>query len=311
MRHKLPEIDVIITVYKPDKKFRYLLMGLHSQTLPPSRIILLNTGKMHWRREWIKGIPEAEVHHVREHEYDHGGTRCMGAELSTAPYMIFMTQDAVPADERLLSRLYHAMEDTQVAVAYARQLPSPGSNPVDAYIRNYNYPKESRKKIKKDIETLGIKAFFCSDVCAIYRKTDYLMLGGFPRRAIFNEDMIFAKKALDSGKAVYYAADARVYHSHNYTGMQQLRRTFDLAVSQKQNPQTFANISSETEGARMVKKTAVYLIKTRRWYLLPSLLISSIAKYTGYLLGSHYDRMPEQMLMYFTSNKNFWWRERE
>ncbi len=311
MRHKPPEIDVIITVYKPDKKFRHLLIGLHQQTLPPSRIILINTGRRYWRKEWIKGIPEAEVYHVRENEYDHGGTRCMGAELSTAAFMVFMTQDAVPADERLLSRLYHAMKDTQVAVAYARQLPNSGSNPVDAYIRRYNYPKESRKKTKKDMNTLGIKAFFCSDVCAIYRKTEYLLLGGFPKRAIFNEDMIFARKALDAGKAVYYAADAKVYHSHQDTAMQQLRRNFDLAVSQKQNPQVFAGISSETEGIRMVKSAAAHLIKTNQGHLLPYLLLSSAAKYTGYLLGSHYEKMPEKLIRVLTGNKYFWWKQRK
>ncbi len=306
MRHKQPEIDVIITVYKPDKKFRHLLVGLHRQILPPSRIILLNTGRQHWRKEWIKDIPEAEVYHIRECEYDHGGTRCMGAELSTAEYMVFMTQDAVPADERLLSRMYYAMKDPQIAVAYARQLPNLGSSPVDAYTRSFNYPKESVKKTKKEIETLGIKAFFCSDVCAIYRRSDYLLLGGFPRSAIFNEDMIFARKALDAGKAVYYAADARVYHSHNYTSMQQLRRNFDLAVSQEQNPQTFAGISSETEGIRMVKATAEYLIKTKRWYLIPSLFLNSIAKYTGYQLGRHYKRIPRRWILHLTNNKNYW-----
>ncbi len=31
--------------------------------------------------------------------------------------------------------------------------------------------------------------------------------------------MIFAAKAMKNGYAVYYAADARVIHSHNYTAV--------------------------------------------------------------------------------------------
>ncbi len=302
----IPEIDVIITVYKPDKKFPQLLQKLHHQVLPPHRIILINTEERYWQEEWRKGIPEAEVFHVKESEYDHGGTRNMGAELSDAEYMVFMTQDAVPADENLLDQLYQAMQDTQVAVAYARQLPNPDCNPIDSYTRSFNYPENSRKKTKDDIKTMGIKAFLCSDVCAMYRKADYVKLGGFPKRAIFNEDMIFARKVLESEKAVYYAGGAKVYHSHNYTNMQQLRRNFDLAVSQKQNPDTFEGIVSESEGIRMVKSTAKHLIQTGKWYLVPKLVMNSAAKYTGFLLGRHYERLPKRLVLYMTGNKNYW-----
>lgn len=305
-RENIPGIDVIITVYKPDEKFRRLLCGLHNQTLPPARIILINTERQYWREEWIKGIPEAEVYHIKAEEYDHGGTRRMGAELSTAEYMVFMTQDAVPADARLLENLYQAMLDAEVAVAYARQLANPDCNPIDAYTRSFNYPAESRKKTKADMETMGIKAFFCSDVCAIYRKSDYLQLGGFAERTIFNEDAIFARKVLEAGRSVYYAAAARVYHSHNYTNMQQFRRNFDLAVSQAQNPQTFEGIKSESEGIRMVKAAAGHLLQIGKWYLLPRLVLNSAAKYTGYFLGRRYSRLPNRLVLFCTGNRNYW-----
>lgn len=305
-RETIPQIDVIITVYKPDEKFRLLLLGLQNQTLPPARILLINTGRQYWREEWIEGIAKAEVHHIRAAEYDHGGTRRMGAELSSAEYMVFMTQDAVPADERLLENLLQVMQDTQVAVAYARQLAYPDCNPIDAYTRSFNYPARSCKKTKADMESMGIKAFFCSDVCAIYRKSDYEQLGGFVEKTIFNEDAIFAKKALEAGKSVYYAAAARVYHSHNYTNMQQLRRNFDLAVSQMQNPQTFVGIKSESEGIRMVKAAAKHLLRSGKWYLLPRLALNSAAKYMGYLLGRRYEKLPRRLVLFCTGNRNYW-----
>ncbi|MBO5278799.1 MAG: glycosyltransferase family 2 protein [Lachnospiraceae bacterium] len=305
-RESMPQIDVIITVYKPDEKLRQLLCGLHHQTLLPSRIILINTEVQYWKEEWIEGIPEAEVHHIKAAEFDHGGTRRMAAELSNSEYMVVMTQDAVPADEKLLEKLYQAMQDEDVAVAYARQLANPDCNPIDAYTRSFNYPQDSRKKTKADMESMGIKTFFCSDVCAIYRKKDYLQLGGFVEKTIFNEDAIFARKVLEAGKSVYYAAAARVYHSHNYTNMQQFRRNFDLAVSQTQNPQTFAGIPSESEGIRMVRATADHLLRNGKWYLLPKLVLNSAAKYAGYLLGRRYNRLPRGLVLFCTSNRNYW-----
>ena len=50
-------------------------------------------------------------------------------------------------------------------------------------------------KTLEDLEGMGVKAFFCSNVCAAYRRDIYDELGGFVRRAIFNEDMIYAAGA--------------------------------------------------------------------------------------------------------------------
>ena len=79
-------------------------------------------------------------------------------------------------------------------------------------------------------------------------------------RRFFNEDMIFAGKRIYAGDKVAYVAEAKVIHSHNYTGRQQFHRNFELAVSQAQHPEVFEGVPSEGEGIRMVKATAKYLV---------------------------------------------------
>ena len=79
------------------------------------------------------------------------------------------------------------------------------------------------------------------------------------RHTIFNEDMIFAARLIQSGRAVAYCAQARVIHSHNYSSIQQFHRNFDLGVSQADHPEVFDCVKSESEGIRMVKQTAGYL----------------------------------------------------
>lgn len=144
-------------------------------------------------------------------------------------------------------------------MAYARQLPREDSTPVESYTREFNYPAKSRIKSAADLDSLGIKTFFCSNVCAAYRREIYEELGGFVRHTIFNEDMIYAAKAVEAGYSVAYAADAQVVHSHNYTNGQQFHRNFDLGVSQAEHPEIFAAYPSESEGKRMVKDVTVYL----------------------------------------------------
>ena len=80
------------------------------------------------------------------------------------------------------------------------------------------------------------------------RREIYEELGGFVRHTIFNEDMIYAAKAVEAGYSVAYAADAQVVHSHNYTNGQQFHRNFDLGVSQAEHPEIFAAYPSESEG---------------------------------------------------------------
>lgn len=81
-------------------------------------------------------------------------------------------------------------------MAYARQLPKNDCHIVEQYTRQFNYPEQSRVNTKADIPTLGIKTFFCSDVCAAYRRDLFEELGGFESPVIFNEDMFFAANAM-------------------------------------------------------------------------------------------------------------------
>ena len=88
-------------------------------------------------------------------------------------------------------------------------------------------------------------------MCAAYDREVYQKMGGFTERAIFNEDMIYAGTMVQNGYTVVYAADARVYHSHNYSGRQQFHRNFDLGVSQAEHPEIFEGVPSEGEGIRL------------------------------------------------------------
>lgn len=299
-------VDVIIPVYRPDASFRTVLQRLERQSVRPNRIILINTEKRFWRSELSAGLERVEVYHITKEEFDHAGTRRMGAELSKAAFMLFLTQDAVPTDNRLIERLLKAFQKKGVVAAFARQLPKLECNPIERYTRKFNYPASSFIREKADIETLGIRAYFFSDVCAIYRKADYLELGGFVKRAIFNEDMLFAAKALANGRKIAYVATAKVYHSHNYGAIQYLKRNFDLGVSQAEHPEVFSQISSEKEGIALIKETARYLWNTKKGYYIPKLIRNSGFKWLGYKLGKNYRRLSKRMIQKLTLNPTYW-----
>ena len=301
------KVDVIIPAYHPGKEFSTLIERLTKQTFPIHRIIVMNTEETYWNKELEEKFSILEVHHLKKQEFDHGATRACAAELSDADVMVFMTQDALPADKSLIENLVKALtEDEKTGAAYARQLPNENCSFVEKYTRSFNYPDRSAVKTKDDLPVYGIKTFFCSNVCAAYKRDIYQKLGGFVRKAIFNEDMIYAGRLIQEGYAVAYAADAKVIHSHNYSCMQQFHRNFDLAVSQKDHPEIFAGISSESEGIRLVISTVKYLLKNKKGMEIPGLIVQSGCKFLGYKLGLHYEKLPEWLVLRCTMNKTYW-----
>lgn len=299
-------VDVIIPVYKPDRAFPELMRRLQRQTHKVNKIILMNTEEKYWNPDCISGYDNVEVYHLKKAEFDHGGTRRRAAEMSDAAYMVFMTQDAMPKDSRLIENLLKEFEKERVKAVYARQLPARDCRILEQYTRTFNYPEKSFVKGKEDLQQLGIKTYFCSNVCAAYEKETYEALGGFVDRAIFNEDMIYAAGLIQSGYRIAYASDARVVHSHNYNCRQQFHRNFDLGVSQAEHPEIFEGIPSEGEGMKLVKKSAVYAIKIGRPDLWIPLFFQSAFKYLGYLMGKNYRKLPRRVILFCTMSKDYW-----
>ena len=285
----------------------------------------------------IGQYPFVRITHIRREEFDHGGTRNRGFRMcGGAEYVLTMTQDAVPADEELIGRLLAALQmdprtvssrdagepswktsgedgaenaaapEGTIAVAYARQLPNADALAEERLSREFNYPAQSRIKSEADRGELGIKTYFCSNVCAIYRMDIWRELNGFPERAIFNEDMIYACKALRAGYRTYYAAQAQVYHSHNYTASQQFHRNFDLGVSQAQNPQVFGGLTSEGEGVSYVKAVIGRMMAEHEALRVPGFVWRCAARLAGYRLGKAYERLPKSWAAAFSSNKGYW-----
>ena len=162
------KIDVIIPVYRPTEKLHKVLYRLCRQTHLPEQIILLHT------RDGIKldvsvckdRVSVTEIP-ILEKEFDHGRTREQRIWMSDADIVVMMTQDAVPADPFLLEKLSEVLNEHPDAVAaYARQIPDQNCGLLEKYTRVFNYPPKSQIKSQKALPKLGIKTYFCSNVCA-------------------------------------------------------------------------------------------------------------------------------------------------
>ena len=301
------KVDAVIPAYKPGHDLRELVEKLLDQTVRLGRIIIINTDREFFDEKEYLIAPVVEVVHITRHEFDHAGTRDMGLRMSDADYVLFMTMDAIPKDNYLVEKLLSGFRRADnIAVSYARQLPKKDCNRIEQITREFNYPAQSRVQTSDDIKELGIKAYFCSDVCAMYDTSIYRSLGGFKAPAIFNEDMVYAAGALDAGYAVSYCADALVYHSHNYTGRQYYRRNFDLGVSQADHPEIFERFNVKGTGMQLVRKSLAQICRRGTPADIIRLVYYSGMKYLGFRKGKNYHKLSLESCLKHTSDKEYW-----
>lgn len=305
--------DVIIPTYKPDDRLVNIINALKKQTCPPRKVILVNTDTDDYEGlEKLNGYDKIadviKLLHISIEEFDHGYSRNKGAAVSDADYLLYMTQDAIPFDKCLIEKLQKAFTDEKVASCYARQVIGEDASLAEEFSRQFNYPDTSSVKSLDDKSRLGIKTYFCSNACAMYKRDIFMSLGMFPENMIFNEDMVFAHKVIESGYKIAYAADAKVIHYHNYTSMQQFHRNFDLAVSQAMHKEVFESVSSEAEGSSYAKSALKYFKeKGKILYFIPFAFTCGCRLF-GYKLGKKYDKLPRSFVLWCTMSPNFFIR---
>lgn len=278
------KISLIIPTLNAGEAIGALLSALRAQTLPPDEIIVVDSASEDETRAVAEAAGATVIPMARE-DFDHGGTRHMALERSSGDVVIFMTQDAMPADAHAIENLLAPLRDPRVAAVGGRQLPKADTRPFEALVRLHSYPEESRVWGAEAVETMGVRAFMISDVFAAYRRTAYERTGGFDHPIMTNEDMLMAQKLLAAGYRIAYAGDARVLHAHNLTLAQQYRRNYIVGRTMKRYEARFCHVQEMGTGVTLAKDVLRRLL--RRGQLLEALrfALDCAARLAGNRMG--------------------------
>ena len=300
------KLSVIIPTLNAEEYLPDLLERLSSQTVSDKEIIIIDS-ESDDRTVEIASSFNVRVQSIPRKDFNHGGSRNMAARTALGDFLVFLTQDVLPVDDFLLGNLLSPLKkDSEIAMSYGRQVAYEGSRAIEKFIRGFNYPEKSRTRDKKDIENLGVKTFFCSNACALYRKETFWELGGFSDDTIMNEDMEFVYRAVVSGHRVHYAADAQVLHSHDYTLLEQFRRYVDIGVFFANNKKLSSCVRNESEGMQYILQASRYLMKSKEYKELVYLCLDSFARFLGYRLGLHHMMFSPKVMRRISMNKNYW-----
>ena len=285
-------ISVIIPTRNAENYIQNLIETLIKQTVNIDEIIVIDSESQDKTREICEKYDLIKFIPIKKSEFDHGGTRNRAAKEAKGDILVFMTQDAYPESETYIEELIKPLGKDNIVASYGRQNPRKNAGSIEKFARYFNYGENDIIKSKEDIEKLGVKTFFLSNVCSAFLTSEFWGVDGFPEKTIMNEDMIISSKLIMNGKKVIYAAKAAVIHSHEYTYIQQFKRNFDVGVVFTDSSGYFEGIKSESEGFKFVKSAINYLVKNKEVYLIPHLIIESGFKFMGYKLGQNYRKIP-------------------
>lgn len=302
----MKKIQVIIPIYKPDHKLIELLKKIKEQSIEDIPLLIIDSGSNDEYKSEIKNM-NCLVKKIDVKTFNHGGTRQMGADMfPDKDIYIFLTQDAILANEKSIENIVKVFDNFNIGCAYGRQLPHKDANLFSSYARLFNYKDKSYIYSINDKEKYGIKTAFNSNSFAAYRRKALNEIGGFPIDTILSEDMYVAAKMLLNKWSVAYCSDAMVYHSHNYTIWQEFKRYFDIGVFHSRESwikDTFGG--AEGEGKKYIISEFKYLIK-RNIVLIFPMIIRDIVKFLGFRLGMKERFINKHIKRKISMTKNFW-----
>lgn len=195
--------------------------------------------------------------HLDKSEYSHGGTRQMAAEVSEGEIMVYLSQDAVPANPHWLAEMVapFALNDKIVAVL-GRQEPRQICFPAMKYdIRAVFNEQGSSDAItlwtRTNPDQLGhyTKESFYSDVCSAAPREFLVNTIGY-RPVRYSEDYEYGKDVLDAGYIKAYNGKAVVEHSNDVLLSEYKKRIFDETYNVRVN-----------SGARESHLSVLYITK--------------------------------------------------
>lgn len=181
----------------------------------------------------------ADVIEIPSHSFSHGETRNLLMRRSQGDHVAFLTQDSVPADRRWLDHLLQAFSlAPDVGLAFGPYRPRDDASPMVArelteWFQSFSpdgAPRIDRiaapERSAPARALLGPRGFF-TDANGCLSRTAWEAV---PFREVpYAEDHVLAHDMLRTGYAKVYEPRAAVIHSHDYSSLDWLRRSFDEA----------------------------------------------------------------------------------
>lgn len=225
------KVSVVIPTNSDENTLGYLFSKIMSQNgMKGLEIILVNSGKHDLSS--LQKLSNVKLIYISPEEFNHGTTRNLGASKAEGDFVLFQTDDAIPANKNLYYELCKELdENPQCGCVSPKQIPRSDADLISKYIisNHIKFIKKHSTKIKPNsFDNLSNEqkraVSQIDDVCACYRKT---VFSKYQYSHIqFGEDIELGVRLVKDGFEISNLFTNGVIHSHNRDALYWLKRGF-------------------------------------------------------------------------------------
>jgi rhamnosyltransferase len=302
-----PEVSIIILTRNGESTLRECLKQVYSQNYTQFEVIAIDSASTDGTLRILDSFPVKRFD-IKVEDFGHGKTRNFGARLAKGKYLIYLTQDAVPINEKWLENLIRNFKLEDVAGVYSRNVPRPGCDPFEArYISAAWGPTQEIKNIRdyRDYK----KLVFFSNTSSCIRK-DIWEKFPFDDTLVQTEDQAWSKKVLEAGYKIVYDPDSIVMHSHSNSLEVLFKKYFDAGTAHmkifknKNNVYLplipFFVVAVVFMDLRFMASHAYKPTVIVKW--IPEAFVRHFVEAIGFWLGLHFDLLPLSLKRKFTAS---------
>lgn len=299
-----------VTVVIPTKNAGSLLddvlnMIFTQETGYEYEVICVDSGSKDDTLDIIRKYP-CSLYQIPPEEFGHGKTRNFGASKGTGDYIIFITQDALPASKTWMQSFIDAMKsDPEIVGGFGIHYPYPDCNIIDKRDLYYHFKnfgetntifqltEENKERYETEEGFRHFMTFFSDNNSCVKRE----IFERYPYRDVdFAEDQIWAREMIEKGYKKLYCPYAPVYHSHNFKLSTYFTRYFDeykglyklheFVISTSWMKVPFQIAKHILNDARYIRSQQ--MSKKDKVYWLRYCISRNISRYIGGYLGGRY-----------------------
>ncbi len=146
-----------------------------------------------------------------------------------------------------------------------------------------------------------------------FRRIDRLVLGEISQNGTEMRYRRVLKDYAVLWESLLRISDATVFHSNNYSSLQEFSRYFDTGAFHAENPWLLEQFGRPLgEGRRFVASELGYLWENAPSSIPRAMLVNG-SKYLGYTLGTRFRDLPATWPARLGMNKTYWknWHEKQ
>ena len=278
--------SIVIPTLNAGRAFGTILHRIMGQGRAPLEIVCADRGSTDGTRHIATQFPLARFVEIAEP----AGAPCWNRAMEEArgDLVVFLAQDAIPANGDWLNHLTAPFEDPSVGGVYGRQQAPLESDPLSAFRLGQRFcgePHWRRNRVGDHARHKSLPFFI--DNAAVRRSVwrgirfnEHLPIGA---------DRVWARQLVLASCTVAYSPDALVIKEVHAS----LKSAYRLAVLTGYTDGHFGDEGGTLwpDSKHFVKRAAWYLLKGLAWGRIPYLAIEGVVQRYGYKLGTRLDRL--------------------